>query len=177
LAAVLELAKGLPAEARIVTLLPDYGKAYLSKVYSEDWLRDCGYLPQVSAAGATVADLVHENNRARVYDDETLAWAIRQAGERGVRPLAILSRSGETLMGILDEDKAIRVLAEGADLDSLKAGDFVTTAPAVLELSQPWKEAVDALANHEAVLVKMADGGFATFSRQELMQGLKRLAH
>jgi cystathionine beta-synthase len=176
-AAVLELAKGLPEDARIVTLLPDYGKAYLSKVYSEDWLRDCGYLPQVPAATAKVSDLIHENNRARVYDDETLAWAIRQAGERGVRPLAIIARDGEALLGILDEDKAIGVLSQGADLETLKAGDFVTTAPAVLELNQPWKDTVDALANHEAVLVKMEDGGFATISRQELMQGLKRLAH
>ncbi|PCJ55140.1 MAG: cystathionine beta-synthase [Planctomycetota bacterium] len=177
MAAVLEVARGLPADARVVTLLPDYGKAYLSKVYSVDWLRDCGYLPQVPAATATVADLVHENNRARVYDDETLAWAIRQAGERGVRPLAIIARDGEGLLGILDEDKAIGVLSQGSDLEMLKAGDFVTTSPAVLELDQPWKDAVDALASHEAVLVKMEDGGFATFSRQDLMQGLKRLSH
>jgi cystathionine beta-synthase len=177
MAAVLKVARGLPEDAVVVTLMPDYGKAYLSKVYSEDWLRDCGYLPQVPASTATVAELVHENNRARVYADETLAWAIRQAGERGVRPLAIQSREDDALLGVLDEDAAIKVLSEGGDLEALQAGDFVTAASTVLKLDQPWKAAVDALSDREAVLVEMEDGGYATFSRQELMQGLKRLSH
>ena len=175
LVATLEVARGLPADARVVTILPDYGKAYLTKVFSEDWLRDCGYLPQVDATTATVSELVHEKNRARVYADETLAWAVRQAGERGVRPLAIVSRDGEALLGALDEDAVLRVQCEGADLDALQAGDFVTTAPPVLQLEQPWRDAVDALADREAVLVAMEDGGYTTFSRQDLMQGLKRL--
>ncbi|MGB0952401.1 MAG: pyridoxal-phosphate dependent enzyme [Planctomycetota bacterium] len=175
LVAVLEVARGLPADARVVTIMPDYGKAYLTKVYSEDWLRDCGYLPKVDAASATVAELVHEKNRARVYGDETLAWAVRQAGERGVRPLAIVSRDGDALMGVLDEDAVLKVQCKGADLDALKAGDFVMDAPQVLQLDQPWKAAVDALADREAALVAMEDGGYTTFSRQDLMQGLKRL--
>jgi len=159
----------------VVTILPDYGKAYLTKVYSEDWLRDCGYLPQVPAAGATVAELVHEKNRARVYVDESLAWAVRQAGERGVRPLAVLTRDG-VLAGALDEQAAIDALAAGEDLESRQAGDFLTAAPPVLRPDQPWSEAVAALREHEAVLVELEDG-YTTFDRQDLMQGLKRLAH
>ncbi len=175
LVAALRVARTLPAEARVVTILPDYGKAYLTKVYSEDWLRDCGYLPQVPAAGATVAELVHEKNRARVFVDESLAWAVRQAGERGVRPLAVLTRDG-VLAGALDEQAAIDALAAGEDLESRQAGDFLTAAPPVLRPDQPWAEAVAALREHEGVLVELEDG-YTTFDRQDLMQGLKRLAH
>lgn len=176
LAAALEVARGLPKEARVVTILPDYGKAYLSKVYSEDWLRDFHYLPQVPAAKATVADLVHEKNRATVYDDEALAWAVRQAGERGVRPLAIMSRANGDLLGVLNEDAAIAAEVEGSTLEELKAGDFVQAAGTILKLDQPWQAATDALANAESVLVQLADG-YTSLSRQDLMQGLKRLKH
>ncbi len=176
LAATLQIARTLPAEATIVTILPDYGKAYLSKVYSEDWLRDCGYLPPVAADVATVADLVHENNHARVYADETLAWAVRQAGERGVRPLAILRRQDDSLLGVLDENKVLQAQSKGVDLESQLAGDFLASPPPVLSLAQPWQDAVEALAEREAVLVSHTDG-YAPFNRQELMQGLKRIRH
>ena len=66
--------------------------------------------------------------------------------------------------------------AAGEDLESRQAGDFLTAAPPVLRPDQPWSEAVAALREHEAVLVELEDG-YTTFDRQDLMQGLKRLAH
>ncbi len=176
LAAALEVARGLPKEARVVTIVPDYGKAYLSKVYSEDWLRDFHYLPQVPAAKATVGDLVHEKNRATVYDDETLAWAVRQAGERNVRPLAILNRKSGLLLGIFDEKAAIHQLSRGADLENLEAGDFALPVTTILQLAQPWHDAVTALDKVEGVLVQLPDG-YTSLTRQDLLQGLKRLKH
>ncbi len=175
LAAALRVARGLPEDARVVTLLPDSGRAYLSKVYSEDWMRDQGYLPRVSAAAATVGDLLRRRERAQVQPDETLAWAVRQAGERGVRPLPVVDTAG-ALLGVLDEAAALDALADGRDLEALRVADFVAPAPPVLEPSRPWLRLREALAEHPAVLVAL-DDGYVPFDRRDLLRSLGRLDH
>src|SRR3954453_2498036 len=42
--AALELAKRLPPEARILAMLPDSGRSYLSKFYDDNWLLEHGFL-------------------------------------------------------------------------------------------------------------------------------------
>jgi cystathionine beta-synthase len=39
----LRVARGLPAEAVVVVLLPDHGRGYLSKIYDDDWMRERGF--------------------------------------------------------------------------------------------------------------------------------------
>ncbi|MDA1260018.1 MAG: pyridoxal-phosphate dependent enzyme [Planctomycetota bacterium] len=174
--AALQVARTLPESARVVTLLPDSGRAYLSKVYSDDWMRDQRYLPQVSAASATVGDLAHDRATACVLPSDTLAWALRQSAERGVRPLPVRDADGK-LIGVLDEDAALRRLAEGAALEALKVANHLAPPPPVLRADAPWREAIVALEGREAVLVQRADGSLAPLDRHDLMQSLRRLKH
>jgi cystathionine beta-synthase len=177
LQAALEVARGLPEDACVVTVLPDYGKAYLSKVYNEDWLRDWRYLPATPASRATVADLMHAKVAAAwVKPDDTLGWALRQAGEKGYRPLPVLGSPQGPLVGILDERAALAAQVAGLDLENARAGDYLTEAPPVLPADAPWRDAVDALADNEAVLVRTARG-WEGLDRGDLMQTLRRLDH
>lgn len=176
LVAALKVARELPPEARVVTILPDYGKAYLSKVYSEDWLRDFGYLPPIAASSATLADLMREKNKAVVFPDDSLAWAIRQAGERGVRPLPVQTELGGELLGVLDEDAALQRLSDGSDLESLQVKDCITDGGPILTPDLPWSAALESLGSREAALVKVGDE-YLSLSRQDLLQALKRLDH
>ncbi|MBO45613.1 MAG: cystathionine beta-synthase [Planctomycetes bacterium] len=174
LAAALKVARKLPASARVVTILPDGGRAYLSKVYSKDWMRDRRFLPPVSQNGATLQDLLRNRERAAVSPEDTLAWAVHQTGERGVRPLPVL-QNGE-LAGVLDEDAAIACMVQGEDLDQLRVADFIQPAPTVLEATSPWSEALSQLQESECVLVR--DGkGLVPFSRRDLIRALPRLKH
>ncbi len=176
LAGALRSARGLPADARVVVLLPDYGKAYLSKTFSEDWLRDRRFLPPTPAATATVADLVRDRERAHVSPNDLLSGAVLQIGERGVRPLPVVAPDGG-LLGVLDEDAALRRLAAGEDLARLPVREHVVPAPPVLEPGAPWTAALAALGAREAVLVRHADGGFVPLDRRDLLQSLRRLSH
>jgi predicted transcriptional regulator len=145
-------------------------------VYSEDWLRDFGYLPKVGASVAKVRDLMREKNKAVLFSIDSLSWAVRQAGERGVRPLPVQEGLGGPLLGIFDEDRAVVLMAEGADLDQLKVTDCMTSAPPVLDANAPWQEAVEALKENESVLVDVR-GEFRSLDRRDLLQALKRLDH
>jgi cystathionine beta-synthase len=42
--AALEVARELPEDRLVVVLLPDTGRNYLSKIYSDDWMRQYGFL-------------------------------------------------------------------------------------------------------------------------------------
>ncbi len=46
----LRVAKGLPKGSFVVAFLPDTGMRYLSKVYSDEWMRERGYVDSRSAA-------------------------------------------------------------------------------------------------------------------------------
>lgn len=176
LVAALKIAKDLPADARLVTILPDYGKAYLSKVYSEDWLRDFGYLPQVGASVAKVRDLMREKNTAVLFSIDSVAWAVRQAGERGVKPLPVQEGLGGELLGIFNEDRALELLTAGEDLNQMHVSECMSPAPPILDPAAPWQDAVDALKEHSAVLVNVR-GEYRSLDRRDLLQALKRLDH
>ncbi|HYM63950.1 MAG TPA: cystathionine beta-synthase [Gaiellaceae bacterium] len=47
--AMLEVARRFGPDATIVTLIPDSGRGYLSKVYDDNWLLEHGFLERVSA--------------------------------------------------------------------------------------------------------------------------------
>ncbi len=174
--ATLAVARGLPPEARVVTLLPDSGRAYLSKVYSEDWMRDQRYLPMVPAAQACVGDLLHDRGTAQVLLSDSLTWALRQTGERNVRPLPVRNEKGECV-GVLDEAAMLRRLAAGDALETLKVAQHLAPPPPLLRADAPWREALSALEHREAVLVQRADGSLVPLDRHDLLQSLRRLEH
>ncbi len=176
LVATLDIARKLPAEARVVTLVPDSGRAYLSKVYSEDWLRDWRLLPPTPAADATVADLVRDGARAWVKPGETLYWAARHMGERGVRPLPVLEEEGGALLGVVDEARVMELLAAGEPLELLLVQDYIAEAGPVLDASAPWSEALAVLAEQERVMVREPDG-WASLERRDMLRALPRLDH
>ncbi|RMH03574.1 MAG: pyridoxal-phosphate dependent enzyme [Planctomycetota bacterium] len=115
LAAGLRVGARLGAGKRVVVLIPDSGKNYLTKVYDPDWLRDNGFLDRVPAAAATVGDLVRRRPRAALLPEETLDLAWRQIADRGVRPLPVVAaRPDGELLGVADEDRLLELLAAGS---------------------------------------------------------------
>ena len=138
-------------------------------------MRDCNYLEGVSASTATVGDLCSIKNTATLSPNDTIAWGIRQAGERQVRPLPVIDN--DNLLGIFDEDKAIDLLSNGSDTSAMLVSDCLDDSPIlVLDVSQPWQDATAALTSHDSVLVKNSDG-YSSLSRNDLLRSLTRLNH
>ena len=59
--AALELAKELDDRATIVVLFPDSGRSYLSKIYSDEWMRQNGFFER--SVPATVRDVMKDRER------------------------------------------------------------------------------------------------------------------
>ncbi len=105
--AALRVAKDLPADAVVVVLLPDSGRGYLQKVYSDAWMRAYGFAGADS--GTTVRDvltgkaspgaerpipaLVHAHPTDTVHD------AIEIMREYGVSQLPVLTAEPPVVVG------------------------------------------------------------------------------
>ena len=100
--AALRVARELPAEAVVVVLLPDSGRGYLQKVYSDAWLRSYGF--SAASSETTVRDvliaktgdvpaLVHAHPADTVHD------AIGMMREFGVSQLPVLTAEPPVVVG------------------------------------------------------------------------------
>ncbi|MCA1674893.1 MAG: cystathionine beta-synthase, partial [Actinobacteria bacterium] len=91
----LEVAHRAEPDDVVVVLLPDGGRGYLSKVFSDAWMASHGFLPPDSS-GATVADvLMRKDGRTpqfvHTHPNETVAEAVTILREFGVSQLPVVS--------------------------------------------------------------------------------------
>ncbi|CAN5354327.1 cystathionine beta-synthase [soil metagenome] len=93
--AALQVAKDYPEDAVIVTLLPDSGRNYLSKIYNDDWMRNHGFLRTgVSARLKSVLD--HKSGATslpaivHVHPAESVRDAIATLSSFGVSQMPVV---------------------------------------------------------------------------------------
>ncbi|MDJ0312845.1 cystathionine beta-synthase [Arthrobacter sp. H35-D1] len=100
--AALEAAKGLGPEAVVVVLLPDSGRGYLGKIFSDLWMQSYGFLklsdePAIGdvlkAKTGGLPDLVH------IHPNETVRDVINLMAEYGVSQIPVLSAEPPVVMG------------------------------------------------------------------------------
>ena len=92
--AALRVAKGLPADAVVVVLLPDGGRGYLGKVFNDTWMAHYGFLPP--SPGVTVGDVLRRKDGrlpdlVHVHPNETVADAVSYMREFGVSQMPVVS--------------------------------------------------------------------------------------
>jgi cystathionine beta-synthase len=90
--AALEVGRDLGPDAVVVVLLPDSGRGYLSKLYSDAWMADHGFL---QATGTTVAKVLAQKSGAipplvHVHPDETVRAAIAVLAEYEVSQMPVV---------------------------------------------------------------------------------------
>ena len=180
LTAALRHARKMNEGERMVVLLPDSGNRYLSKIYSDDWMKDGAFVPQVSAQSATVADLARDRPRATLTATDDLATAYKHMADRDVEPVPVVAGDADDpnaeLLGIIDSEKLVRHLAAGLDLEALQADSCLAPAPPVIDPATPWSTLQEALQDHPCVLIQDAKG-YVGCTRRDLMRSLGRLSH
>ncbi|HVE82471.1 MAG TPA: pyridoxal-phosphate dependent enzyme [Myxococcales bacterium] len=107
----LELAKEVGRDKTIVTMLPDSGSSYISKFYSDEWMRDNGFLEE---KGVTVADVIR-NRRGEVLT--------ARRGDRIDKVVEVMRKHGISQMPVTEPDgSAYGMIHEYDLLNALIAG-------------------------------------------------------
>jgi len=120
LAAALRVAENLSADDVVVVLMPDGGRGYLSKIFSDDWMQENGFIP---APGHTyfVRDLLELKKKGRklpalisVRPDDNVQRAINLMEEYQVDQVPIIDENGQSV-GSINDIVAMQVVYERKD--------------------------------------------------------------
>jgi len=178
-AAALTVAEGLTADDVIVVLLPDGGRGYLSKVFSDPWMSSYGFLAEAGRGNVgdvlrgksgRLPDLVH------THPNETIRDAVEIMREYGVSQMPVVNAEPPVMAG-----EVVGAVSERALLDDLFAGR-ATLADAVLtHMAAPFPlvgsgeeitAARHALENSDAVMVVEDGKPAGVLTRADLLHFL-----
>jgi cystathionine beta-synthase len=147
----------LPEGATVVVLLPDSGDRYLSKFFSDDWMREKGFLD----VGATARDLVARKSAtpALVAADPTTVVrdALALLRHHGISQMPVLA--GQTNVGTIQEDEVLR--RSLTDETALERSVAQLLSPPFPEIpaDAPVSEVLHRLKEERALLVRDAASG------------------
>ena len=178
--AALEVAKGIDdPEALIVVVLPDGGRNYLSKVYSDNWLRQNGFLAR--GADLTVGDVLRHKSDAgeipplvSVSTHHRVRDAIALLHEHRVSQLPVVSANDPaTVVGAIGERGLLRHAAEDAALLDAEIVEVMEPPFPAVASGDPVREAVELLSGELQALVVTSDGRAAGIvTRTDLLEAL-----
>ena len=139
---------------RVVIILPDSGFRYLSKVFSDDWMRENGFL---EAEMGTVADLLRAKGLPLITatPDEPVRAVIAKMKQYDVSQLPVVGDGG--LVGMVSEVDLLSYLLEGGHGLDDPITPIVDPAPPVVTPDTPVDNLADAFLNANAAIV--VDGG------------------
>jgi cystathionine beta-synthase len=175
-AAALKVAEKAGKDDVIVVLLPDGGRGYLAKIFSDKWMSDYGFIEAtgedtigelLTAKGGETPALVH------AHPNETVREAIDILREYGVSQLPVVKAEPPVTAG-----EVAGSVSEKALLDALFTGKASLADPLEKHMSpplpiigsgEPVSAAVAALGSADALLVHVDGKPAGVLTRQDLL--------
>jgi cystathionine beta-synthase len=162
--------------ALVVTLLPDGGRPYLSKVFNDHWMREHGY---VTGGGLTAGDLLEAKGPKELltvtsHDQVGRALALMQ--EHGVSQIPVISAEDESVfVGAVSEKGLLWASAEHPGIRTQEVTEVLE--PPLPELA-PEDSAEDAIRlleeGRQAVIVVRAGRALGILTPLDLIEVLNR---
>jgi cystathionine beta-synthase len=175
MAAALEYAKRLGPDDVVVTLLPDGGRGYLSKLFNDTWMRENGFYE--APAQPTLADVLAFRNSLSpdvplvvgIAPDDSIAEAISRFHRYGISQLPVIEDG--RVVGSLTENSLLQRFASGERLHDQRAGEWAGPPLPMLPESAPVRDAYTLLVGGQtAVAVMEGDLLRGVISKSDLME-------
>ncbi|MGH4024717.1 MAG: cystathionine beta-synthase [Pseudonocardiaceae bacterium] len=173
----LEVARRADPDDVVVVLLPDGGRGYLGKVFSDAWMASYGFLPPDSS-GATVADVLKRKvgslpQFVHTHPNETIAEAVTILREFGVSQLPVVSAEPPVMaaevIGAVNERTLLQALFAGeAELADRIEGHMSPPLPTIGGGEQIGS-VMHALADADAALVLIDGKPAGVVTRQDVL--------
>ncbi len=174
--AALRVAERAGPDAVVVVLLPDSGRGYLSKIFSDDWMSSYGFL--ASSGETTVGDVLARKGRGipklvHVHPNETVREAINILREYGVSQMPVVKEeppvmAAEVAGAVAERDLLDALFSGRASLADALEAHMAPPLP-TLGAGEPVAEAVAALEKADAALVLDDGKPVGVLTRQDLL--------
>ncbi len=182
-AAALRVAASAAAGDVVVTLLPDTGRGYLSKIFSDEWMADYGFLDSETAE-PRVADVLARKGRGlpefvHVHPDDTVGTAIDILREYEVSQLPVIKAeppvmAAEVLGSIVERDLLGALLA-GRARPADPASKHMSAPLPMVGSGEPVSRAVEALEKAGAAVVLEDGKPVGMLTRQDVLGFLAKV--
>jgi cystathionine beta-synthase len=176
--AAIQVAAASAPEDVIVVLLPDTGRNYLSKFFSDEWMRQNGYLQRlVPARVREVIDAAHTDHVPELVSvgaGKTVGEAIDLMQQYGISQLLVTENGATTLNGVVGSIQE-RSLLDRIYRDPAVVTTSVSTAMdppfARVAAGAPIEEAFEALLGGEpALMIVEGDEPVGVITRSDLLE-------
>lgn len=154
-AAALKVAKNLDENALVVFIVCDTGEHYLTKFYSDEWMKEKLLLePQRITAGLINETKNHGAPHALVFaaPDEIVGDALQKMNEIGVTQIPVLENNQS--VGSIRESRVLTKLLENRDLLEAKVSDVMDESFPIVEMDATFNEIKAQLQKSPAVLIE-----------------------
>jgi cystathionine beta-synthase len=176
--AALQVARELDdPEALVVTLLPDGGRPYISKVFNDHWMREHGYL---AGGGRTAGDLL-EAKRAdgallTVSSHDEVGRALGLMQQHGVSQIPVVSADDESVfVGVVSERGLLWASAEHPGILKQEVTEVLEPPLPELAPEDPAEDAIRLLEEgRPAVIVMRAGKPLGILAPLDLIEVLNR---
>ncbi|MEQ1603499.1 MAG: pyridoxal-phosphate dependent enzyme [Pyrinomonadaceae bacterium] len=154
-AAAMKVAKDLSEDDILVFIVCDTGEHYLSKFYSDEWMKEKLMLEPQRITAGLIAETKNSGSPANlifVSPDQTLSSALSLMSENGVTQMPVLEEHRS--VGSIRESHVLARLLENRELLDGKVGDVMDESFPVLEADASLVQIKTKLKKHPAILIE-----------------------
>jgi cystathionine beta-synthase len=176
-AAALQVAANATADDVVVVLLPDGGRGYLSKIFSDEWMADYGFL-SVDGKTETVGDVITRKSGrlpefVHVHPSETVREAIDILREYGVSQMPVVRAEPPVMaaevMGSVVERDLLDALFNGRARLADPLERHMSASLPLVGSGEPVAAAMAALQDADAAVVLDDGRPVGIVTRQDLL--------
>jgi cystathionine beta-synthase len=167
-----ELAREMGKGKTIVCVLPDSGSRYISKFYSDEWMKDNGFFDPTDRLG-TVADLL-AGKRPLVYTvlvKDTARHAVDMMKKHGISQLPVVESENKPI-AMLHEVDLLQALLEGRHKLEEPISAVMKPLAGVVNLRTPVSRLKELFATDHVAIVKDGDQLAAILTKIDLIDWL-----
>jgi cystathionine beta-synthase len=177
LAAALRYCRSRTKPERVVSLVPDSGNKYLSKMYNDYWLTDQGFIERAKHGDLRdyIGRPMEERATVSVGPDDTLLTAYGRFKLNDVSQLPVLE--GVRIVGLIDEFDVLRAVAAGTSrfLDLVRK--HMTTDLATVPPKGKLDDVLAILDRDQVAIVADGDKFHGLITRIDVLNSLRRKHH
>jgi cystathionine beta-synthase len=168
--AAVAVAKPLDETKLVVVILPDGGRAYLSKVFNDQWMRQHGFLPR--STELAVGEVM-EPGVVSVEMDQTARDAVGLMHDHQVSQLVVMSRDHDAIVGSVGERGLLRRAMENPDVLGAQVSDVMDPPFETVSVDDTVRHAIEALAGPGSALTVIDSGRpVGIITRSDLLEAL-----
>lgn len=177
----LEYAKKLKSTDMMVILLPDTGMRYLSKIYSEEWMKENQYTEEgIRIQVSEVVKLKKKGKKTAgklvmAAPKDTLMQALKKMRKQDISQLPVFERS--KLSGAIYEDAVMELLLKGRDIKKMVVREAMDQALPVVGPSARVDTVMQMITSKRpAVMVQIAKGKYDIITKYDVLNAVSQFA-